>query len=86
MSTATVVDKLPPLETHGRVTQLRVARSEWTKLWSVRSTRWSLFLAALFFTIGLGALACAVVGHHYPHMSAHEKADFHPLEPNLAGV
>jgi hypothetical protein len=86
MSAANVVDKLPPLETHGRVTQLRVARSEWTKLWSVRSTRWSLFLAALFFTIGLGALACAVIGHHYPHMSAHDKADFHPLEPNLAGV
>jgi hypothetical protein len=86
MSTATVVEKIPPLQVRGRVTQMHVARSEWTKLWSVRSTRWSLFLAALFFTIGLGALACAVVGHHYPHMSAHDKADFHPLEPNLAGV
>jgi ABC-2 type transport system permease protein len=86
MSTATVVEKIPPLQVRGRVTQMHVARSEWTKLWSVRSTRWSLFLAALFFTIGLGALACAVVGHHYPHMSPHDKADFHPLEPNLAGV
>jgi ABC-2 type transport system permease protein len=86
MSTTTVVEKIPPLQVRGRVTQMHVARSEWTKLWSVRSTRWSLFLAALFFTIGLGALACAVVGHHYPHMSPHDKADFHPLEPNLAGV
>jgi ABC-2 type transport system permease protein len=86
MSTATVVEKIPPLQVRGRVTQMHVARSEWTKLWSVRSTRWSRFLAALFFTIGLGALACAVVGHHYPHMSPHDKADFHPLEPNLAGV
>ena len=29
----------------GRVTQLRVAMSEWTKLRSVRSTRWSLLVA-----------------------------------------
>jgi ABC-2 type transport system permease protein len=86
MSDATVVEKLPPLQVRGRVTQMRVARSEWTKLWSVRSTRWSLFLAALFFTIGLGALACAVVGHHYPRMSPHEQADFHPLDPTFAGV
>ncbi|MEA2161330.1 MAG: type transport system permease protein, partial [Solirubrobacteraceae bacterium] len=32
---------------HGRVTQMRVLRSEWTKLWTLRSTRWSL-LAAVF--------------------------------------
>jgi hypothetical protein len=85
MSTATVVEKLPPLEVRSRVTQMRVALSEWTKLWSVRSTRWSLF-AAFLFTIGVAALACAVVAHHYPHMSPHDKADFHPLEVNLAGV
>ena len=41
----------------GRVTQARVALSEWTKLRSVRATRWSLF-AAFLFPIGLGALAC----------------------------
>jgi ABC-2 type transport system permease protein len=69
----------------GRVTQARVALSEWTKLRSVRSTRWSL-LAAFLFTVGIAAIACAVVSHHYPQMSAHDKADFHPLEVNLAGV
>ena len=52
---------------------------------SVRSTRWSLF-AALLFTIGIAALACAVVAHHYPQMSPRTSADFHPLEVNLAGV
>jgi hypothetical protein len=67
------------------VTQLRVFHSEWTKLRSVRSTRWSL-LAAVVFTIGIAALACAVVSHHWPHASASDRADFHPLEPNLAGV
>jgi hypothetical protein len=72
----------PPL---GRVTQARVALSEWTKLRSVRSTRWS-FLAAFLLTIGIGALACAVVGHHYANMSERDKLDFHPLEVNLVGV
>jgi ABC-2 type transport system permease protein len=76
---------VPPLPHMGRVTQLRVFLSEWTKLRSVRSTRWSL-LAAVVFTIGIAALACAVVSHHWPHMSLQERADFHPLEPNLAGV
>jgi hypothetical protein len=85
MSAATSVERVPGAPFTGRVTQLRVARSEWTKLWSVRSTRWSLF-AAFLFTIGVAALACAVVGHHYAQMSPHDKADFHPLEVNLAGV
>src|SRR5436305_4268005 len=79
------VQAVPRLEHTGRVTQLRVLRSEWTKLFSVRSTRWSLALAFLF-TVGIAALACAVVSHHYPQMSPQDKADFHPLEVNLAGV
>jgi ABC-type transport system involved in multi-copper enzyme maturation permease subunit len=69
----------------GRVTQARVAVSEWTKLRSLRSSRWSL-LAAVIGTIGIAALACAVVANHYPNMSAQDKRDFHPLEVNLVGV
>jgi ABC-2 type transport system permease protein len=69
----------------GRVTQLNVLRSEWTKLRSVRSTRWSL-LVAFVATIGIGAIAAAVITNHWPHMEAHDRADFHPLDANLAGV
>jgi ABC-2 type transport system permease protein len=76
---------VPRLPHTGRVTQWHVFRSEWTKLRSVRSTRWSL-LTAVAFTIGIAALACAVVSHHWPHLSAQDRRDFHPLEPNLAGV
>jgi ABC-2 type transport system permease protein len=76
---------IPRLAHTGRVTQLHVFRSEWTKLRSVRSTLWSL-IAAVGFTIGIAALACAVVSHHWSHVSASDRADFHPLEPNLAGV
>ena len=85
MSSTADVQRLASLPHTGRVTQARVLRSEWTKLWSVRSTRWSI-LAGVGLTIGVAALACAVVAHHWPHMNAHERRDFHPLEPNLAGV
>ena len=85
MSAVTTIETIPPLRERGRVTQIHVALSEWTKLWSVRSTRWSLF-AAFLFTIGIAALACAVVAHHYPQMDVREQLNFHPLEVNLAGV
>ena len=85
MSSVGAASPLPHLERVGRVTQRRVFLSEWTKLWSVRSTRWS-FVAAIAFTIGIAALACAVVSHHWPHLSPQDRADFNPLEPNLAGV
>jgi ABC-2 type transport system permease protein len=69
----------------GRVTQARVTLSEWTKLRSVRSTRWS-FLAAVVFAIGIAALACTVVAHHYPQMDPREQANFDALGVSLAGV
>jgi len=80
-----VVPAVPRLAHTGRVTQARVIRSEWTKLWSLRSTRYSIG-AALLLTIGVAALACGVVAHHWPHMSLQDRQDFHPLEVNLAGV
>jgi ABC-2 type transport system permease protein len=77
--------RIPRLAHVGRVTQFRVFVSEWTKLRSVRSTKWSLF-AAFVVTIGIPAIAAAVVSHHWPQMSAHDRADFHPLDVSLAGV
>ena len=74
---------VPPLPRTGKVTQARVVVSEWTKLWSLRSTRYSI-AAALLLTIGVAALACGVVAHHWPHMSLRDRQDFHPLEVNLA--
>jgi ABC-2 type transport system permease protein len=81
----TLTPSIPRLPSTGKVTFARVLLSEWTKLRSVRSTRWSL-LAAFVLTIGVAALACGVVANHWPHMNAHDRADFHPLEVNLVGV
>src|SRR6201997_4986673 len=69
----------------GRVTQARVIVSEWTKLHSLRSTRWSL-LAAVVLTIGLPAIFAAVTSSHWGSMSPHERADRHPLDIALAGI
>jgi len=42
-----------------RVTLARVIRSEWTKLWTLRSTRWSLLLA-FAAQAGLGPLIAVI--------------------------
>ena len=62
-----------------------MALSEWTKLRSVRSTRWSL-LATLLLIMGLGIIACLVFESRWPHLSPGDRRHFHPLRANLAGV
>src|ERR1700743_2225257 len=67
------------------VTQGRVVRSEWAKLISLRSTRYAL-AATLLLAIGIGILACVVFESRWAHLSAHDRADFHPLSVSLAGI
>jgi len=62
-----------------------VLRSEWTKLRSVRSTYWTLLVAAIS-TIGLSALICSVYVSHYSHLSAQDKLDFNPTTFSLNGL
>jgi ABC-2 type transport system permease protein len=85
MTTLTPVSHLPRAAHTGRVTQARVVLSEWTKLHSLRSTRWSL-LAGFLLTIALPVLFAAVTSSHWGSMSPHERADRHPLDIALAGV
>ncbi len=67
------------------VTLSRVARSEWTKLRSVRSTRWTV-LVALLLIIGIGILACVIFESRWPNLGPEERHRFHALRANLAGV
>jgi ABC-2 type transport system permease protein len=62
-----------------------VARSEWTKLRSVRSTVWAL-LVTVVFTIGLGTLIAAAQVSRWDHLSAHDRLTFDPTALSLAGV
>jgi ABC-2 type transport system permease protein len=75
---------LPAASADIRVTQTRVFRSEWTKLRSVRSTRWSLF-AATVLTIGFPLLASAIISSHWGSRSPGDRASFNPLDPALIG-
>lgn len=68
----------------GKLTQLRVLRSEWIKFRSLRSTYLSLLIAVLAM-IGLAALICWATANRWPTMSAMEKADFDPVGRSLDG-
>ena len=85
MTSATPQISIPRFDGTGTVTQPRVALSEWTKLHSLRSTRWSLLVATVL-AIGLPMLFAAVTSSHWGHMSLRERADRHPLDIALAGV
>lgn len=85
MSTGGAVVAIPRLDTRERVTQARVALSEWTKFVSLRSTVWSLGVG-LVLTILFPVLFALVTASHWSHMSPHDRADRHPLDIALAGV
>jgi ABC-2 type transport system permease protein len=67
-----------------RVTQARIVRSEWTKLWSLRSTRWSL-LAAFVAQAGLGCLVAAVQMSRWTHLEPRERLTYNSLDPAVGG-
>jgi ABC-2 type transport system permease protein len=82
------ITALPALSTRthtGRVTQMRVALSEWTKLRTLRSTRYPL-LAGVAMTIGFAIIPALVNATRWSTMSAADRAGFHPLETSLIGV
>jgi ABC-2 type transport system permease protein len=85
MTSTTPELAFPRLTKVGKVTQLRVIVSEWTKLHSLRSTRWS-FLVAILLTIALPLLVAAVTASHWSHMRPQEQANRHPVEIALIGV
>jgi ABC-2 type transport system permease protein len=77
--------RIPRLETVGRVRFGRVLLSEWTKLRSVRSTKWSLAVGFLL-TIAFPIIFSFVTRSHWNSMSPSERAGRHPLDIALAGV
>ncbi|HLY85109.1 MAG TPA: hypothetical protein VKO84_01145 [Gaiellaceae bacterium] len=77
--------RLPRLEVTGRVAFHRVLLSEWTKLRSVRSTKWSLVVGFLL-TIAFPVIFAFVTRSHWHSMSPGERAGRHPLDIALAGV
>ncbi|HET9718439.1 MAG TPA: ABC transporter permease [Solirubrobacteraceae bacterium] len=72
-----------PAPAHG-VTMTGVIRSEWTKLWSLRSTRWSLLFAFVAMA-GLGPLVAAVQMSRWPQLHPHERLAYDSINTAVGG-
>ncbi len=83
---ATTVPTLPVPERRAgeRLTLPRVIRSEWTKLWSLRSTRWSLALAFLA-QAGLGPLIALITMSRWSHLGVFQQHTINPIDRSLGG-
>jgi hypothetical protein len=66
------------------VTQWRVIQSEWIKLWSLRSTRWSI-LVSFVAMAGLGILVSSVQMAHWNQMHADDRRSFNAIDSSLGG-
>jgi ABC-2 type transport system permease protein len=76
----------PALPTPSRTQQfVALLRAEWTKLWSVRSTLWSL-LVTIAIIVGLGALFCAARVARADHLDPGELANFDATGFSLNGI
>lgn len=71
-----------PAKRYGARGQLR---SEWTKLFSVRSTVWTL-LVTVVAVIGIGAIATAVTAAHWKSGGIADRVGFDPTARSLAGL
>jgi ABC-2 type transport system permease protein len=85
MSYSAIAIDSPRTTFRGRLTQPRVFLSEWTKLRSLRSTRYALLVTAAL-TIGFGMLAALANVSRWSSMTATEKARFDPLSTSLLGA
>jgi ABC-2 type transport system permease protein len=66
------------------VSQIRVLRSEWTKLWTLRSTRWSVLVSMLAMA-GLGPLIAAVQMSRWSHLSPHDRLTYDAINTGVGG-
>lgn len=80
MTTATLPGKILR-----RPTFLHVLGSEWTKIYTVKSTYWTV-LATLVVTIGLSVLLAAVFVGQYDKLDPLERATFDPASWGMIGI
>ena len=68
----------------GRVTLPNVVRSEWTKLWTLRSTRWSM-LVSFIAMAGLGPLVAAVQMSRWAQLQPHDRLTYDAINTGVGG-
>jgi ABC-2 type transport system permease protein len=74
----------PVLSSTGRVTLPNVLRSEWTKLWTLRSTRWSL-LVSFIAMAGLGPLIAAIQMSRWSQLHLHDRLTYDSINTGVGG-
>ena len=84
-----VVENAPPRSAParphvGHVTMVHVLRSEWTKLWSLRSTRWTL-LISFVAQAGLGPLVAAIQMSRWNQLSASDRLTYDSINTAVGG-
>jgi ABC-type transport system involved in multi-copper enzyme maturation permease subunit len=72
---------LPP----GRYSLVDLAKSEWTKIRTVRSTMWTIGVT-IVLGIGIGALVCAVTRAHWSTMNLGSQLSFDAPASSLVGL
>jgi ABC-type transport system involved in multi-copper enzyme maturation permease subunit len=70
---------------HARSSLGNVIRSEWTKIWSVRSTFWTL-LILIIATVGISVLASWGTSTHLNQLDPHDRATLDVTYNSLAGL
>lgn len=80
--TAVALDMTPPA---GRYNLIDLARSEWTKLRTVRSTMWTLVIIVVL-GLGISAIATAETRANWSTMSPQSIATFDPVSLSLVGL
>lgn len=75
----------PPTLPQGSTSLAHVVRSEWVKLWSVRSTMWTLLLVVIL-TIGIGALFTWGTESTWEQAPESARATFDAANVSLGGL
>src|SRR3954453_8329860 len=85
MTTATIGTQSRPEIRAGGTTLVNVIRSEWTKLWSVRSTMWTVLATMLATWAFTGLIAWGTVAN-WDQVDPQDRATFDPTSQSLAGI
>lgn len=86
MSTMTATQSPPVFDDRRARTSLaHTIRSEWTKIWSVRSTFWTL-LILIIATIGISVLAAWGASTHLDQMSPTDRANLDVTYNSMGGL
>lgn len=86
MTSLTIAARPGGTAARGRPVALaRTLRSELTKIRSVRSTYWSVFILVVI-SLGWSIAFCAGEASRWPHLSAQDRAGFDPTQASIIGL